>query len=437
MATEDRDYDYWESYMSGIPCGLYFYFINGANLDETAIMGNCGAIQSAQLVPFIQEEDLKCYKIQYDVDRFGDEEIYAQKFNILSSINIKRVENIETVKKELATFTVYNIDKDVGGDVHWKNESRLYNYPYSFAYITDHLNPPLEIKYHLCGNNNAKLMVKNSISDRCSYGLYVENYKGDSNGTMEALVSTDAHEIPVSSNAYANWVATNKNQISQNVRNLQQSTLLQNQGISQNAQYDRQMNGVSAITNGVGGIIGTITSIFNGGASLQGGISSIGNTLNASTRQNQIDFNSAHSQAINNQGVQAQISSYMAQASDMKSVPNTLISMGSDVYYGLINGDAKVYLYRMGLTNEMKIRLGDFFCMYGYKQNKVIDIKSIYRSRYYFNYIKTVGCNIKGDIPRKYMEEIKNIFNSGVTIWHMDRDGVEPLNWSKADNYEV
>ena len=73
MATEDRDYDYWESYMSGIPCGLYFYFINGANLDETAILGNCGALQSAQLVPFIVEEDLKCYKIQYDVDRFGDE----------------------------------------------------------------------------------------------------------------------------------------------------------------------------------------------------------------------------------------------------------------------------------------------------------------------------------------------------------------------------
>ncbi len=417
--------------MSGVPCGLYFYFINGQNLSETAIIGNCGAIQSAQLVPFVTEDDLKLYQIQYDINRFGDEEIYAQKFNLLSSIPVKRIENMETVKKELATFTVYDVQANVGGPVHWQNESRLYNYPYMFAYITDHLNSPLEVKYHLCSNNNSKLMVKNSISDRCSYGLYVEGYKGDTNGTMEAMISADAHEIPVSSNAYANWVASNKNQISQSVRNYQNNVMLQNQGIKQNYAFNTDTHGVKTIADGDASVISTMSG------NVAGGVSNTGSTINAQTIQDQMKYNAVHNQAINNQGIQNQIGIFMATASDMKSVPNTMLSMGSDVYYGLINGDASVYLYRMGLTNEMYIRLGDYFALYGYKQNKIMDIKNIYRGRYYYNYIRTIGCNMKGSVPRKHIEKLKSIFNNGVTIWHMDRDGVEPLNWSKSDNYEV
>ena len=49
----------------------------------------------------------------------------------------------------------------------------------------------------------------------------------------------------------------------------------------------------------------------------------------------------------------------------------------------------------------------------------------------YFNYIKTSVCNIASTstIPLEYLEEIKDIFNSGITFWHKDR-GARILNYN-------
>ena len=53
---------------------------------------------------------------------------------------------------------------------------------------------------------------------------------------------------------------------------------------------------------------------------------------------------------------------------------------------------------------------------YGYKCNNFK--KPNTRSRYYFNYIKTIDANIKSNINRDYITELENLFNNGVTIWH-------------------
>ena len=60
--------------------------------------------------------------------------------------------------------------------------------------------------------------------------------------------------------------------------------------------------------------------------------------------------------------------------------------------------------------------LDDFFSMYGYKVNRVKDIEL--HSRKNWNYVKTVGANITGNIPAGDLAEITHIFDSGVTMWH-------------------
>ena len=419
MTITISDYDDWSNKIHGLPCALYFYLIDVEDIDNyinnTSILGNCSAIQSVQLTPFLNKNDLSLKQIKYDVDRFGDETNFKQVLNDDGSINVLRIDDIKTTHKTLNTFTCYTPQKDIGGSLNWRNESRLYNYPYMFAFITDHLNPPMEVKYHLCKNNKNTLKVKNSISDRCSYGLYVDGYKNDNNGTLEAMISTDAHEIPCSSNAYNSWVASNKNQINQNIKNLQMTTMLQNQGVAQ-----------QTIVGGVQNIVGTIGSFLNGDLTggINSGISTIGSALNS---QNQV--------ALNNRNIQNSIQNAMAQANDMKSIPNSMISMGSDVFYGLVNGEYGLYMYRYGLNIEMYKKLGDYFAMYGYKQNKILTPNI--RNRYYYNYIKTVGANLKSNqIPRTHFEQLKSIFDNGVTIWHIDREGVIVGDISK-DNYEV
>ena len=140
-------------------------------------------------------------------------------------------------------------------------------------------------------------------------------------------------------------------------------------------------------------------------------------------------------QRLNNQNTQNAINTAMATKQDLQNTPSTMLSMGSDVYYGLANGKKKVNLYRFGLTDEYYQKLGDYFAMFGYKQNKVMNINR--RNRHYYNYIKTIGVNIKSSgVPRNHLEEIKSIYNNGVTIWHVDRNGVEVGDYS-MDNYEV
>ena len=80
-------------------------------------------------------------------------------------------------------------------------------------------------------------------------------------------------------------------------------------------------------------------------------------------------------------------------------------------------------------------RIGLYFHTYGYAQNKMM--KPNLRSRYYFNFIKTLDANVRGaGIPREHLNKIKNIFNQGTTIWHVDRGSVVVGDYTK-DNYEV
>jgi hypothetical protein len=68
------------------------------------------------------------------------------------------------------------------------------------------------------------------------------------------------------------------------------------------------------------------------------------------------------------------------------------------------------------ITAEFARIIDAYFDMYGYKQNKVKTPNV--SSRPYWNYVKTVDCNITGPIPAQDMVELKGIYNKGVTIWH-------------------
>ena len=73
-------------------------------------------------------------------------------------------------------------------------------------------------------------------------------------------------------------------------------------------------------------------------------------------------------------------------------------------------------LYKMSVRYEVAKRIDDYFSMFGYKVNE-LKIPNI-EGRTNWNYVKTIGCNIIGDIPQDDIEKIKEIFNNGVTLWH-------------------
>lgn len=69
----------------------------------------------------------------------------------------------------------------------------------------------------------------------------------------------------------------------------------------------------------------------------------------------------------------------------------------------------------------MQKLLMTIFLATGYKVNTVEIPQLITRENW--NYIKTIDINITGSIPQEHLEKIKNIFNTGVTLWHNDNVG--------------
>lgn len=72
--------------------------------------------------------------------------------------------------------------------------------------------------------------------------------------------------------------------------------------------------------------------------------------------------------------------------------------------------------YKMSIKHQFAKVIDDYFTMYGYKVNS-LEVINPYK-RTYFDYIKTIGCNIIGNIPQMDLEEIRRLFDNGITIWH-------------------
>ena len=70
----------------------------------------------------------------------------------------------------------------------------------------------------------------------------------------------------------------------------------------------------------------------------------------------------------------------------------------------------------MTIKQEYARIIDNFFSAYGYRVNsyKLPNLTG----RTYWNYIKTIGCNITADIPQEDLQEIKDMFDNGITLWH-------------------
>lgn len=71
---------------------------------------------------------------------------------------------------------------------------------------------------------------------------------------------------------------------------------------------------------------------------------------------------------------------------------------------------------RYSIKRQFAERIDKFFDMYGYLTN-TLKVPNL-NNRPNWNYIKTIGCNIIGDIPQNDLQTIKSIFDNGITLWH-------------------
>lgn len=403
--------DIESSIMGNIPVGLYYYCIPREKINSATYLGFVDTIQSLTYNPFIEVDDMSTIvECSFDSDRYG-----SPKGGIPKCYRMSGFDTIDKQLYELNTFP----DNDNGLPTF---EPKLYTFPFRYFMITDYMNTPLVVKPELCENKTLKLRVKaTNIATESKYNLYVNGYKGDYNGNLNGIVNNSPLMLPVLSSAYSQFLATSSASFNQgNINAMLENDLSLKQGLATNSLNYRQNttnNYMQGLSSGLGAIASLLSLNFGGvvnGAMgvVQAGINQHFNTLSNNLNNSQLK----EQNKLSNFEVSSMAN---AKTTDLINTPNSIKTTGNDTLFNLVNSNRKIDIIEFGLDFRYKHRIYDYFVKYGYKVNKWEKINV--NSRRYFNFIKTNTCNIVGDeIPHEYLEEIKDIFNRGVTIWHVD-----------------
>jgi hypothetical protein len=100
---------------------------------------------------------------------------------------------------------------------------------------------------------------------------------------------------------------------------------------------------------------------------------------------------------------------------DIKSIPP---QVHGQILSDTLNAGMKKIGYtakKMCIKREYAERIDNYFDLYGYKQNKLAYPDLTARENWC--YIKTIGCNIHGNLPSDSMTTITDKFNSGIRFW--------------------
>ena len=242
-----------------------------------------------------------------------------------------------------------------------KNNKMLCS-PYNYLLVTNNGGSDVAYAWEEFSSSSANFNIIGALTQGCDIKMIPTNYKStDGSGGWEwAITSQKFPMVSWNSNFYLNWVAVN--------------------GKYQEIQAG--LTGLSFATNLIGGMAsGNVGQMVGSLGSL--------------------------AQSVANQAQQIR---------EAKMTPDSAKGNTNTGDLNFTHEKSKFTGYKMSIKAEYARIIDDYFTAYGYKVNsfKVPNITG----RRYWNYVHTVGANIEGNIPQADMDEIKGLFDRGITIWH-------------------
>ena len=429
MATYVGD-ELESSTLSTIATGLYYYLIPRNQIFSATYLGWVDTIQSLTFNPFMEEADIpRVIDCPFNTDKYGRPNGEIPK--------CYRIETDCIISKELGSFKLYTKKQDYNN-----LDPKLQMYPYRYFIVTDYMNPPLLLKPQLFSDNTVEVTIKATttpLSIQSKYNIHAVGYKGDDVGNLEGINSSTSLMLPVTSSIYSQFISSSMASFAQgNINAMLENDLSLHQGLQNNAlQYNinKAQNNLSLV-NGGWNIIGNLLSGNFGGA-MQGafgtgatyGLNNQINDMKSQLTQNQLNDRTQLTEYEINTMTQAKIS-------DMINTPNSIKTTGNDTIFNLRLSRQQIDVIEYKPKDEVIYRLDQYFKRYGYRYNRYGKIGDYINNRKFYNFVKTNSCNIAtAKVPLIHLEEIKEIFNRGTTIWHID-NGAEPLNYD-VENMEV
>lgn len=244
--------------------------------------------------------------------------------------------------------------------------NKLYNYPYSFLRIINAVGDTLDLKWEEFSSNP-------SLEDYGSwYGggnitSYAYGYEGISGANRNYKITlTNFPEFPFINDIYKEWKA--------------------------------QKMGSEILSSGLGFVGGTVASL---------GLAAINPVLGALSEARTVGS------LISNDG------GIVAEAIEADKKPNEVKNYKTTPENAICTGMFNLCAFRMSLSKPEAEQIDNFFTMFGYALNKVINVRTYLNNskRAKFCYIKTKGFSVQGNFPSEYKTKFNEVFNSGITFW--------------------
>lgn len=306
---------------------------------------------------------------------------------------------------------------------NYVTESKLLMYPYSYVQLVDGQGNNFIIKPEYLTTSSINIITYTSGGTNSKQAHIVQDYR-QQNVNLNAcrwelqngIINSMPNNLTIIDDYTAAYLQGNANTIETNIANVQ----LQADTNRQIAQNNMKANLDSGLMNNVGNLVNsTMMGGVQGGNSgaLTGAISgSVQGASNYASNYIQGKTYVENTELQGNVTYEKTIASAMAKIEDAERVADNVALQGGDVFFTYQNQYSGYCLVYKQISDEYINILQDYFQKYGYKVN-IIETPNLH-TRESWDYIRTVDCNLTGNINADSIEKIRTIFNNGVTIWH-------------------
>ena len=291
---------------------------------------------------------------------------------------------------EIASSTTpvtYNttINKQTTLDTYVPKNNKLKVYPYNYLLVSNNSGSSCIYRYEEFSTTNCQFTVEECLTPGCSIRMVPLNYKNMSRFDDYGL---NLGKFPICSynvDMYTNWLTQNSINI---------------QGLGKVTGDDLNLVS-SALGSTIGALGGMVSSNYMSSATyLFNGFAGISNAL---IQKKQHELIPPESRGNLNAG-------------------DVVTSSGKNTFH----------FYKMSIKKHFATLIDDYFTMYGYQVN-ALKTPNI-TGRRYWNFVKTIGVNIIAHIPQNDLQEIKALFDNGITFWH---DPSKFLDYSQTNDIIV
>lgn len=294
---------------------------------------------------------------------------------------IRRVEHIRVLKSSSTVVPIgtHSFNKPTTLANFSPKNQKLLTYPYCYFNISNNSGTSIPFHYEDFSTSNVNFNVEGVFCLGGSIKAIPQYYKNISSDTLKygnkLDFSVSGGKYPVGSwksDSYTNWLTQN----------------------SVNMETQWRGTAISAATD----LIGGIATGFAAGGTVGAAVGGIGGAIGAGKE-------------------------IIGTAREQHLAKTSANFVPDQVHGNVSAGDFVWSKYRtpftfmpMCIKPQIAQCIDEYFSQFGYKCNRV-KLPNV-KGRRNWNFVKTVGCYIDGDVPQADLQEIKDMFDRGVTIWH-------------------